>query len=224
MVEAIRSTRPGLGEWDLDALMTWVQVRTGARGPAYHAIVGSGPNSCVLHYSGSNRRMQEGEVVLIDYGPEVDHYTTDITRTWPVSGTFSQRQAEMYDAVLVAQMAGIDAVRPGTTMGAVTNACRRSLAEAKLSHLMPHGACHWVGLEVHDAGDNSARLAPGMVFTIEPGIYDPEIGVGIRIEDVVLVTADGCEVLTGGVPKERAALEALVRSEGILDRVGPQED
>jgi len=218
MTEAMRSTRPDLGEWELDALMTWIMRREGADGPAYHAIVGSGPNSCVLHYSASARRMRAGEVVLIDYGPEVDHYTTDITRTWPVGGEFTAEQARMYDAVLAAQLAGIDAVRPGASMGSVTNACRRVLAEAGLSHLMPHGACHWIGLEVHDVGDNSAKLLPGMVFTIEPGVYDPETGVGVRIEDVAVVTEDGCEVLTGGVPKARAEVEALVQSSGVLDR------
>jgi len=92
------------------------------------------------------------------------------------------------------------------------------LAEAGLSHLMPHGACHWVGLEVHDVGDNDAKLLPGMVFTIEPGVYDPETGIGVRIEDVVVVTEDGCEVLTDGVPKTRAEVEALVQSSGVLDR------
>ena len=182
-------------------------------------IVGSGPNSCVLHYSASNRRMRSGEVVLIDYGPEVDHYTTDITRTWPVDGTFTEQQAEMYDAVLAAQLAGIDAARPGASLGSVTNACRRVLAEAGLSHLMPHGACHWVGMEVHDPYQpDNARFLPGMVFTIEPGVYDPETGIGIRIEDVIVITEDGCEVLTEGVPKARQEVEALVRSTGILDR------
>ena len=219
MEEAMRSTRPGLGEWELDALMTWVQWREGAAGPAYYAIVGSGPNSLVLHYNASRRRMRDGEVVLIDFGPAVDHYTTDITRTWPVNGTFSERQAELYDAVLEAQQAGIAAVRPGATLGDVENACRRALASHRLAHLMPHGATHYLGLEVHDVGSRSTRLQPGVVFTIEPGVYEPETGIGIRIEDVVAVTEDGCEVLTAGVPKDREAVEALVRSEGLLDRL-----
>jgi Xaa-Pro aminopeptidase len=100
MVEAIRSTSAGLGEWELDGLMSWLHMRAGAAGPAYHAIVGSGANSLVLHYGASNRRMKDGEVVLVDYAPEVDHYTSDITRTWPVNGKFSARQIELYDAVL----------------------------------------------------------------------------------------------------------------------------
>ena len=113
LVEAIRSTRAGVGEWELEALMSWVQIRHGATGPGYHGIVGSGPNSLVLHYSTSRRALQPGEVILIDYAPEVDHYVSDITRTWPVDGKFTARQAELYDAVLASQAAGIAAVKPG---------------------------------------------------------------------------------------------------------------
>ena len=112
MAEAMRSTRPGAGEWEIEALMTWFQIRNGATGPGYHGIVGGGPNSRVLHYSASSRAMQDGEVLLIDYAPEVDHYVSDITRTWPVGGKFTKRQAELYDVVLEAQLAGIAAVRP----------------------------------------------------------------------------------------------------------------
>ena len=217
MVEAIRSTRAGIGEWDLDALMGWVHQREGADGPAYHAIVGSGPNSLVLHYSASSRRLEADDVVLLDYGPELDHYTSDITRSWPVSGEFTPRMAELYDAVLAAQAAGIAAVRPGGTIADVELACAAVLRERGLGNLIRHGACHYIGLEVHDVGAFHKELVPGVAFTIEPGVYESATNIGIRIEDVVVVTADGCEVLTDLVPKDRKTLSMLVAERGILD-------
>ena len=219
MVEAMRSSRPGIGEWDLEAAMDLVQVREGAAGPAYHAIVGSGPNSNVLHYSASGRTLRAGEIVLIDYGPEVDHYTTDITRTWPVDGKWTPRMTELYDAVLAAQQAGIAAVKPGRTMREIEKVCADSLREAGFGDLIRHGSCHYIGLEVHDVGDGRAPFVPGVAFTVEPGLYDEEAGIGIRIEDVVVVTADGCEVVTADVPKDRATISALVAEAGVLDRM-----
>ena len=219
MAEAMRSTRAGLGEWELESLMAWQHVREGARGPAYLAIVGSGPNALVLHYGASARTMADGEVVLIDFAPELDHFTSDITRTWPVSGAFSARQAELYDAVLAAQAAGIAAVKPGVRLADVEAACAKVLTERGFGELQRHGACHWIGMEVHDVGSYATRLEPGMAFTVEPGLYEPATDIGIRIEDVVVVTDDGCEVITDLVPKERAAIESLVGAEGILDRL-----
>jgi Xaa-Pro aminopeptidase len=219
MAEAMRSTRPGLGEWDLASLMTFVQVREGARGPAYGAIVGSGPNSCSLHYLAAARRMQAGESLLIDYGPEVDHYVTDITRTWPVGGRFEGRLKELYEAVLAAQQAGIAAVKPGRTTNDVDAAARAALEQRGFGALLNHGVCHSVGLEVHDPGPRAGKLEPGVVFTIEPGAYDRELGIGIRIEDVVVCTPEGCEVLTAGVPTAMDEIEALMKQQGILDEI-----
>jgi Xaa-Pro aminopeptidase len=223
-VEAMRSTRPGIGEWELDAVMSFVQLREGAFGKAYEAIVGSGANACVLHYNANSRRMQAGEVVLIDYGPEVDHYTTDITRSWPTDGTFTERAAELYDAVLAAQEAGIAACKPGATIRDVTRACKEVIKKRGLEKYVLHEPCHYIGLEVHDPGDYGAPFVPGVAFTVEPGLYDSKAGIGIRIEDVVVITAEGCEVLTSRAPKARAEVEALVRSEGILDRLPPAGD
>ncbi len=217
MVEGMRSTGPGVGEWELDALMTYFQVRAGATGPAYYAIVASGPNSLILHYSESSRRVRDGDVVLVDFGAEVDQYATDITRTWPAGGEFSERQAELYDAVLEAQQAGIDAVRPGATMAQVAAACQAVFRERGLAHLVRHGPCHYIGLEVHDVGASDAPLEPGVCFTVEPGLYEEATGIGIRIEDVVVVTPEGCEVLTADVPKEREAVERLVGESGVVD-------
>lgn len=224
MKEAIRSTRPGLGEWELESLMTFVHRQEGADGPAYHAIVGSGPNALLLHYSDCTRRMKEREMLLIDYAPEFDHYTSDITRSWPTDGVFTPRMAEIYDAVLAAQEAGIAAVKPGATMRDVDRACRKVLSERGLSSLMPHGACHYIGMEVHDVGVGGAKLEPGVAFTVEPGVYDPDTGIGVRIEDVVVVTEAGCEVISSGVPKDRAAIVALFREAGLLDRVHARDE
>jgi len=215
--EAMRSCRPGLGEWELDALLSWVQQRHGADGPAYAAIVGSGPNSLVLHYNFSARRMREGELVLIDFGPEVDHYTTDITRTFPVNGKFSSRQAELYDVVLEAQLAGIAAAKPGATISDVELACRDVILAHDMQSLMRHGAVHYVGMEVHDPGSRRRPFEVGTCFTVEPGLYEVETNIGIRIEDVVVITEDGSEVISDLVPKDREAIEALMAEQGVLD-------
>ncbi len=217
MEEAIRSTRPGLGEWDLQAVMDFVQRRNGADGPAYDAIVGSGPNSTTLHYWGSRRRLQPDDALCVDFGPEVDHYVTDITRSWPADGTFSERHAELYDAVLAAQKAGIAAVKPGATIPYIEQICFEELKQRGLNHLVLHGNCHYVGMEVHDVGNYFAPLEPGVCFVIEPGLYDPVAKIGVRIEDTLMVTEDGCDVLTRSCPKERDEIEALVAAPGLLD-------
>jgi Xaa-Pro aminopeptidase len=221
MIEAIRSSRAGTGEWELEAVMTFVHRREGAAGPAYHGITGCGPNALILHYSEVSRPMRAGEMVLLDYAPEVGHYVSDITRSWPVDGEFSPRMLEIYEAVLASQLAGIAAVKPGVTMRTVEEACRKELKKRGFERLLPHGTCHYVGLEVHDAGAGDAPLVPGVVFTVEPGVYDPESGIGVRIEDVVAVTSDGCEVLSALVPKDIESLKKLVREEGLLDKLGP---
>ena len=215
--EAIRSTRPDLGEWDIDSLITWQQRRFGATGPAYAAIVGSGVNSLVLHYNFSSRRMRAGEVVLVDFAPEVDHYVSDVTRTWPVSGVFSDEMIPIYDAVLAAQEAAIAQVKAGARMRDVSGAATKVLRER--GYQCPHGISHSVGMAVHDPGGLGKTLKAGMVFTIEPGVYDKATGIGVRIEDVILVTEDGCEILSADCPKEREAIEALMAEKGILDLI-----
>ncbi|MFT7678670.1 MAG: Xaa-Pro aminopeptidase [Planctomycetota bacterium] len=217
LAEAMRSTRPDLGEWELDALMTWVQQRHGADGAAYAAIVGSGVNALILHYNTSNRRMRAGEVVLADFGPEVDHYVTDITRTWPVTGTFSKRQAELYQAVLDAQTAGIAVAMPGATLSEVDQACAAVLKERGFEKLMAHSAVHWIGMEVHDPGVRNRPFVEGMAFTVEPGLYETSTGIGIRIEDVVVITKDGHRVITDACPKQLDEVQRLVKEQGVLD-------
>jgi Xaa-Pro aminopeptidase len=217
MMEAIRSTRAGIYEGDLGALMGFVQQREGADGPAYQPITGSGPNSCVLHYSGQHRKLGAGEMMLIDFGPELDHYVTDITRSWPVDGKFTPRQLEMYEAVRASQEAGIAVIKPGATLRDVEKACADVLAERGFRSLTRHGVSHFVGLEVHDVGDLGKPLVPGVTFVVEPGLYDEEAGIGIRIEDVVVVTETGCEVLTRECPREPAEVEKLIAETGVLE-------
>jgi Xaa-Pro aminopeptidase len=218
MTEAMRATRPGIGEWEIDALMTFVHRREGASGPAYYAIVGSGPNALVLHYSACSRTLKPSEMLLVDYAPEVDHYTSDITRSWPTDGVFTPRMIELYDAVLAAQEAGISAVKPGRRMQEVDQACSKVLRSRGLGKLILHPACHYIGLEVHDVGDNRTPIEPGVCFTVEPGVYEAATGIGIRIEDVVLVTETGCEVLSAGVAKDRKTIVDAVGTSDALAR------
>jgi Xaa-Pro aminopeptidase len=203
--------------------MSFVHRRLGAAGPAYHAIVGGGANSLVLHYSASTGRLHAGDVVLIDYAPEVDHYLMDITRTWPVGGAFTERQAEIYDAVLAAQKAGIAAAKPGAKISDVEKACSAELKARGFSKLIRHASCHYIGMEVHDVGRSNKVLEPGVVFTIEPGLYEKSSGIGVRIEDVVVITEDGCENLTDGAPRERDEIEALIAEVGLLDWMDREE-
>lgn len=217
MIEAIRSSKPGVTEDQLASLMTFVQRQAGATGPAYLPIVGAGHNANVLHYSAMTGVLEANELILLDYAPEVQHYTSDITRSWPVTGKFTPRMAELYDVVLAAQLAGIAAVKPGATIRDVNRACSKVIEEAGFSDLVLHGACHYIGMEVHDVGNFGATLEPGVAFTVEPGLYDREAGIGIRIEDVVVVTKDGCDVISKDVPKTRAEIEQLVGKKGLLD-------
>ncbi|TAJ24861.1 MAG: aminopeptidase P family protein [Planctomycetota bacterium] len=220
MMEAIRSTQAGIYEGDLGALMSFVQQREGADGPGYQPITGSGPNSCVLHYSGQHRRLGAGEMMLIDFGPELDHYVTDITRSWPVDGKFTARQLEMYEAVRASQEAGIAVIKPGAKLRDVEKACAEVLAARGFKNFTKHGVSHFVGLEVHDVGDFGKPLEPGVTFVVEPGLYDEETGIGIRIEDVVVVTETGCDVLTRECPRDPGEVERLMAETGVLERMG----
>ncbi|MDY0298076.1 MAG: aminopeptidase P N-terminal domain-containing protein [Acidobacteriota bacterium] len=211
IIAAIKATRPGAMEYELEAAAVAHILKTGADGPAYAPIVGSGPNSCVWHYNRNHRKMQAGEVVLMDFGADLDHYAMDITRTWPVNGRFSAKQKEMYDTVLAIQKASIEAYRPGVTLADVKRHVARRMQEWKIPDRGLEGVIHhYLGLSTHDVGEEGLPLEAGMVFTAEPGLYDAATGIGIRIEDTVLITEDGCEVLSRFVPKEINEIEALM--------------
>ena len=207
---AMAISRPGRFEYELEAEATHWLLTHGMQGVAYPAIVASGPNGNQWHYGASERQTKAGDLVVMDFGGDLDHLTIDITRTWPVSGRFTDEQRSAYECVLEAQKAIIAAIRPG-----VTRATVRTLAEDiyRRRGFGPHTAYigHYVGMSVHDVGDWSAPFEAGMVLAIEPIVDLPEKRLHVRIEDTVLVTATGAEVLTGAVPKEADDVLKLLR-------------
>lgn len=209
--QAMLATRPGVFEYEIEAAARFVTLKGGARGVAYAPIVGSGPNSCIWHYAQNTRRTEAGDLVLMDFGADLDHLTMDITRTWPVSGIFSKDQKEVYEVVLEVEKACIEAYRPGATAADVQKHVDEALKAKGLdARGLRGGFGHFVGMGTHDVGARLAKLEEGMVFAIEPALYYPEKAIGIRVEDTVLITKDGCEVLTRDVPKEIADLEKLL--------------
>ena len=242
-IAAMRAARPGRFEYEVEAVLRQTFRRAGAARPAYAPIVGSGPNATVLHYTRNDRQMQAGDLVLVDAGCELDYYASDVTRTCPVGGTFSPAQRKVYEAVLDAQLATIDAVRPGATIESlhetslrtiVAGLCALGLCRGPVSDVIAnesykryfmHRTSHWLGMDVHDVGayfvGGEARpLEPGQVFTVEPGIYVPADdadapadlrGIGVRIEDDILVTPDGHEVISAAAPKTVAEVERAWR-------------
>ncbi len=203
----LEALRPGIREFELKDAIEDAFRRSGSRHVAYDSIVGSGPNGAILHYPKDDRKMKEGELVVVDAGAEEQYYATDVTRTYPVSGKFSPEQREIYDLVLRAQAAGIAAAKPGATLRTIERAVRKVVDDAGYHDAYLHGCCHFVGLEVHDTGDYEAPLPVGAVFTVEPGIYLPWRGFGVRIEDEVLITQGGAEVLTRAIPSNPDEIE-----------------
>jgi Xaa-Pro aminopeptidase len=239
---AMQSARPGRNEYEIEAELLYEFRRNGAQFPAYSPIVAGGPNACVLHYVANNMPLRDGDLLLIDAGCELDGYASDITRTFPVSGRFSGAQREVYELVLASQRAAMDKVRPGTAWNEPHDAAVRVLAQGMLDLKLVAGALdtvlekelykrfymhrtgHWLGLDVHDAGEYKREgkwrpLVPGMVLTVEPGLYirgAPDVperlrDIGVRIEDDVLVREGGCEVLSAEAPKRIDDIEALMR-------------
>jgi Xaa-Pro aminopeptidase len=217
---AWKAIRPGIFEYQIAAAMTNTYFSRGCERSAYSPIVGSGPNSVVLHYMKNHRQADAGEVIVMDVGAECSDYATDVTRTVPASGEFTPRQREIYEIVLGAQKAAIAAVKPGVRLRGegrslqqiamdYINSHGKDLRGERLGKYFNHGLGHHVGLEVHDPTDNSP-LKAGMVITIEPGIYIPEENLGIRIEDTLVVTANGARVLSAGLPREIEEIERLI--------------
>lgn len=239
-LRAMQLARPGMHEYEIDAELLHVFRKHGSERAAYESIVGSGPNATILHYRAGNRVLGDGELLLIDAGCEYDYYASDVTRTFPVNGTFSSEQRAIYAIVLRAQKASIDAVTAGTTLDEIHQQAVRSITEGLLDLGLLDGDCdtlieekkyepfymhrtsHWLGMDVHDVGHyfvagEQRPLEPGFVLTVEPGIYiatDAESveerwrGIGVRIEDDVLVTAGAADVLSEGIPKEIDEVEA----------------
>lgn len=217
---AIRGTRPGMYEYELEAAARFVQTRLGARGDAFTPIVASGPNTITWHYEANRRRMEAGDVVLMDYGADYDYYTSDITRTWPVSGKFTAEQEKMYRCILDARNAIIAAMKPGVTIRQMQDAAEEVYKRHGFhQQFMELGRYvgHPVGISVHDVDPEgpAAVLQPGVVFNVEPLIEFRDKKIHMRLEDSVLVTPTGAENLTAGVPADLEAVYALIKQKGI---------
>ncbi len=240
-LRAMRATRPGLNEHEVEAELLHAFRKHGAV-PSYEPIVGGGANGCVLHYRANNAELRDGDLLLVDAGAEYQCYASDITRTWPVNGRFSPEQRALYDIVLAAQLDAIDEVRAGRSfdayheaavrtitrglcrLGLLAGSVEKNLREHAYRKFYMHKTGHWLGLDVHDVGDYRIDgefrvLEPGMVVTVEPGLYvAPDAkgvpakfrGIGIRIEDDVLVTGGDPDVMSAGVPKQGDEIEALM--------------
>ena len=245
---AMHAARPGKMEYEIEAELLYEFRRQGAQFPAYWPIVAGGANACVLHYVSNDAALADGDLLLIDAGCELDGYASDITRTFPVNGRFTAAQRDVYQLVLSAQLAAIARVAPGSAwndphdsavrvlaqgmidLGLLKGSLEEALEKETYKRFYMHRTGHWLGLDVHDAGEYKRagawrELAPGMTLTVEPGLYirpaddvpPPLRGIGIRIEDDVLVTAGGREVLSAEAPKRIDDLEALMRDARIQD-------
>jgi len=218
-IAAMRAARPGMYEYQLEAVLEEGFRSNGADRVGYPSIVGSGPNSTTLHYDVNRRRTEDGDLVVIDAAAEWGQYTADVTRTFPINGRFTPRQKAIYDLVLGAQQAAFDALRPGTTMRELDGVARKYMRDHSGNlcgdrtcddrEFFNHGLGHPIGMDVHDVGI-SRPLEPGMVVTLEPGIYIQAEKLGVRIEDDVLVTAKGGEWLSAGAPRTTDAIEKLM--------------
>ena len=241
---AMACCKPGIKEYEMEAELLYAFTRNGSRAPAYNSIVAAGENACILHYSANDAEVKEGDLVLIDAGCEYGYYASDITRTFPATGKFSPEQKAIYEIVLAAQDAAIEAVAPGVSWDEPHKASVKVIAQGlvklgllkgKLSQLIKaeayrdfymHRVGHWIGMDVHDVGDYKIDdhwrlLEPGMVTTIEPGIYispgNKKVekrwrGIGVRIEDDVLVTKQGNKILSKGIPKTVEEIESFMSS------------
>ncbi len=219
---AMRAVKPGAWEYQIAALMQYTFEREGCEWPSYPPIVGSGFFSTVLHYDGDSRQMQDGDVVVMDVAGSYSGYTSDITRTLPVNGHFTPRQREIYEIVLGAQNAALEAARPGMYMGRhgvkglyeiaydYINTHGKDLHGQPLGQYFIHGLSHPIGLNVHDPLDYNQELQPGMVITMEPGIYLPEEKLGVRIEDDILIVPNGNELLSQRLPRTVEEIEKLM--------------
>jgi Xaa-Pro aminopeptidase len=218
---AMKATKPGAWEYEIAALMKYEFERLGCEWPSYPPIVGSGFFSTVLHYDQDDHQMQDGDVVVMDVAGSYSGYASDITRTLPVNGHFTPRQREIYETVLGAQNAALAAARPGARIGRgqgsldqvardYINSHGRDLHGKPLGEYFIHGLSHGVGLNVHDPMDYTRPLEAGTVITVEPGIYIPEEKIGVRIEDMILITKDGYELLTQRLPRGADEIESMM--------------
>jgi Xaa-Pro aminopeptidase len=239
-MEAMRSTEVGLMEHELDGLAKFIFYRNGAQADAYYSLIASGTNAWNAHYHAGADRLEDGELLLMDYAPDVGYYVADVTRQWPVNGRFNDWQRELYGFYLAYYKAILDNIRPGDVQAIKQDALAemrrvleawefskphyRAAAERFVESYArsagrPGGSLgHGVGMAVHDVGRSDGVLAPGMVFTIEPQFRVPEEQIYIRLEDMILITEDGAENMSSFVPMDIAGIEAVIAEEGLLQR------
>jgi Xaa-Pro aminopeptidase len=210
---AARATVAGVSERDVQTQLEYAFFAGGATGLSYSSIVGSGPNGAVLHWDKNSRILQDGDLVVIDAAAEYGRYASDVTRTYPASGHFTAEQARVYRAVYQAQEDILAAIKPGVSMAELQHVAEESLRRAGYLANFIHGFGHFVGLDVHDAGDQEKPIPVGAVFTVEPGVYLPAQGFGVRIEDEVVTTEQGYRLLTSAIPRKLEDVEAWVARE-----------
>ena len=203
----------GVSERDVQTQLEYAFFANGGTGLSYSSIVGSGPNGAVLHWDQNSRLLQNGDLVVVDAAAEYGRYASDVTRTYPVSGHFTPEQARVYRAVYEAQEAIFAAIKPGVSMADLQHAAEESMRRSGYLANFIHGFGHFVGLDVHDGGDYEKPIPLGAVFTVEPGVYLPEQGFGIRIEDEVLMTDHGYRLLTSSIPRKLEDVEAWIARE-----------
>jgi Xaa-Pro aminopeptidase len=241
LMEAMRSTKPGIQEYELDAMAKYVYYRNGAQGEAYYSLIASGRNAWYPHYNVGKRRMEDGDFLLMDFAPDVGYYQSDLTRMMPVNGKFNQWQRELYGFYLGCYQAILKAIRPGVTAQAVKQEAvkemQQLLAATKFSKPIYEKAAqqfvtsyaasaknpraglgHWVGMATHDVGLDSGPLRAGMVFTIEPALTVPEEKIYVRLEDMILITDTKAEVMSDFVPMDIDGIERLMKEDGMLQR------
>jgi Xaa-Pro aminopeptidase len=241
LMEAMRSTQPGIKEYELDAMAKYVYYRNGAQGEAYYSLIASGPNAWYPHYNVGKRRMEDGDFLLMDFAPDVGYYQSDLTRMMPVNGKFNQWQRELYGFYLGCYQAILKAIRPGVTAQAIkleaVKEMQQLLAATKFSKPIYEKAAqqfvtsyeasaknpraglgHWVGMATHDVGEYGGPLRAGMVFTIEPALTVPEEKIQVRLEDMILITDTKAEVISDFVPMDIDGIERLMKEDGMLQR------
>jgi Xaa-Pro aminopeptidase len=241
LMEAMRSTEPGILESELDAVAKFFFYRNGAQGDAYYSLIANGTNAYFPHYSAGKTRLRDGDLVLMDYAPDVGYYMSDVTRQWPVNGKFTSEQRDLYEFYVGCYRAILDAIGPGKTPLEIKKAALVKmdaiLASSKFSkEIYAKGAKdfvdayrkstdsprttlgHWVGMSTHDVGQDTGPLRPGMVFTIEPALRIPEERIYIRLEDLIVITETGKDVPSLFIPMDVAGIEAVLKEEGMLQR------
>jgi Xaa-Pro aminopeptidase len=246
LAESMRSTVPGIYEYELDGVAKYVYYRNGAQGEAYYSLIASARNAWYPHYNAGKRKMEDGDFLLMDFAPDVGYYMSDVTRMWPVNGKFNDWQRELYGFYVGCYRAILKSIRPGVTAGVVMQEAagemRRLLSTARFSKPAYEKAArefvaayersansarprlgHWVGMATHDVGNDSGPLRAGMVFTIEPALTVPEEKIYIRLEDMIVIGETKAEILTDWLPMDFDGIEKLMREEGLLQR-HPRDD